>query len=220
MTEQRQYGSIKYLVHFPDGFDSNTEYPALLVLHGSGKRGDDLAPLERSTALQRLFERNDSIVFVPLCSAVNWNRVMPHLVGFAEYISDLDCIDKNRLYLTGYSMGGYGAWELGCECPWLFAAVMPISGGGIPWHAYRLKHVPVYAFHGMLDNEVTPDESLKMACAVNLSGGRAELTLFPDKGHGIVEYVYGNREYIDKLFGHVSDGKMPDFSEFTNENYG
>ena len=63
-------------------------------------------------------------------------------------------VDPNRVYLTGLSMGGYGTWSLACHQAERFAAIAPICGGG-PWYlADRLKHTPVWAFHGDADGTV------------------------------------------------------------------
>lgn len=166
------------------------------------------------------YKNHACIVAAPQCCAVNWNELMSELIELTEQLRGLDFVDEHRIYLTGNSMGGYGTWELATLRPWFFAAIMPLCGGGIPWHAYRLKTVPVYAFHGILDNDVLPEESLKMVRKVNLSGGYAHLTLFPDIKHNCWDRVYGDSEMLDKLFEHASSGEVPDFSEFTGENYG
>jgi pimeloyl-ACP methyl ester carboxylesterase len=51
-------------------------------------------------------------------------------------------IDLDRIHLTGFSMGGYGAWDLATHTPNRFASLVPICGGGDPICAGQIKHIP------------------------------------------------------------------------------
>ena len=59
-------------------------------------------------------------------------------------------IDRSRIYLTGLSLGGFGAWHLAEAYPHLFAAIIPICGGtrpmiGFPERIKVLKDTPIWA---------------------------------------------------------------------------
>ena len=60
-------------------------------------------------------------------------------------------VDKDRIYVTGLSMGGYGTWKLAAAYPDRFAAIIPICGGGDPKTAEKIKHLPIWVFHGAKD---------------------------------------------------------------------
>ena len=80
-------------------------------------------------------------------------------------------VDENRIYLTGLSMGGFGTWALATKHPEEFAAIMPICGGGDTAQAWRLRYVPVWCFHGALDNVVpivSEERMVKATKAYNL----------------------------------------------------
>ena len=62
--------------------------------------------------------------------------------------------------------------------PEYFAAIIPICGGGMCWNCIRLKDVPIWAFHGALDDTVLPEESMHMVAAVNRNGGNAKITVY------------------------------------------
>ena len=94
-------------------------------------------------------------------------------------------------------MGGYTAWQLAMTMPECFAALVPICGGGMYWNAGRLKNVPVWAFHGIEDTTVLPEESIKMVNAVNKRGGSARLTLLCGVAHNSWLNAYGSREVFD-----------------------
>jgi predicted esterase len=101
--------------------------------------------------------------------------------------------DPSRIYLTGHSMGGHGAWHLAVTYPDQFAAVGP-SAGWISRSTYgrrrrdkvdaspleslikrsttpsetqglatNLKHLGVYILHGGSDNNVPPSQAQTMA---------------------------------------------------------
>ena len=92
-------------------------------------------------------------------------------------------VDKNRVYLTGLSMGGYGSWELAMRRPTVFAAVAPVCGGGDESQAARLKSLPIWAAHGDADRVVWPDRSRRMVEAVRKAGGHIRYTEYPGTGH-------------------------------------
>ena len=121
------------------------------------------------------------------------------LVRLVEKYREVSYIDKARIHLTGYSLGGYGTWSLATLYPNLFASAMPICGGGFPALAMNLVNLPIRAFHGLCDKTVDPIESLQMAKAVNRQGGHAELILFPDLGHTCFREVYADDKTYDWL---------------------
>ena len=89
-------------------------------------------------------------------------------------------------------MGGYATWQMAMSRPELFAAIVPICGGGMYWNAGRLKDVAVRAFHGKQDYVVLVGESEKMVEAVKRAGGDAQLTVYPENGHDAWTDTYQN----------------------------
>jgi predicted peptidase len=96
-------------------------------------------------------------------------------------------------------MGGLGAWRIAAAHPEVFAAVVPISGGGNPADAKRLLHVPIWAFHGELDEIVPLEQGRRMVDAVSAAGGMAKLTVLSGVGHGICERVCERSDVWDWL---------------------
>ena len=94
-------------------------------------------------------------------------------------------IDTNRIYLTGLSMGGYGAWEAAERWPNYWAAVAPIAGAGDPTYASRLVNIPIWAFHSVDDTTVPVSGSRDMINAIHAAGGDPRYTEFTNMGHGV-----------------------------------
>src|SRR4029079_335153 len=81
-------------------------------------------------------------------------------------------VDQSRIYLSGLSMGGYGAWKLLKENPDFFAAAIPICGGGDPASVSLFKDVPIWIFHGRKDEAVPVQKSIDMDEALKKAGGK------------------------------------------------
>ena len=117
-----------------------------------------------------------------------WER----LEALVREVAGLSCVDADRIYVMGASMGGYATWQLAMSMPEYFAAIVPICGGGMYWNAARLADVPTWAFHGAKDATVLPEESVKMVEAVKKHGGSAKLTLYPENNHDAWSDTYSN----------------------------
>ncbi len=199
--EVLQFYSMQYLVRYPTGYEKGKKYPVIFFLHGSGSRGNDIHALMNNPFFTITDESTDFpfVTVAPQCSENTWFDMFETLESFVHKLVKEDYVDASRLYLMGVSMGGYGAWQLAMSMPEYFAAVVPISGGGMYWNAGRLLNVPVWAFHGEIDTVVFIDESTKMVERVNQCGGNARLTIFPGKGHTLWDDVYRNQEVFEWL---------------------
>ncbi len=203
--EIKEFKKIKYIVIFPDNFDKSKKYPLLLKFHGAGGRGNDITPLLRDSAFLHQREKLTDfplMTIMPLCHENTWFDMFEQLKEFVFYVAQSDNIDSERIYLMGASMGGYATWAMAMSCPELFAAIVPICGGGMYWNAARLVNVPVWAFHGAKDNVVLPRESEIMVERVNNCGGSAKLTIYPHNDHNAWDDTFSNPEVYKWLLEH------------------
>ena len=202
--QEASFCGLRCLVRYPDGFDPIRPSPALLFLHGAGTRGTDMALLRGNPFFEEI-EKLDVFPFVvvaPLCHENTWFEVWERLMALAKHTAALPWVDGQRLYLMGASMGGYGSWQLAMSLPELFAAMVPICGGGMFWNAGRLVNVPVWAFHGALDPVIPAEESRRMVDAVNQAGGSARLTVYPQREHNAWSDTYSDPEVYRWLLQH------------------
>jgi len=109
-------------------------------------------------------------------------------------------IDKDRIYLTGWSMGGYGTWDLVSRRPELFAAAIPLSGGGDPAQAEKLAKLSIWAFHGDADPLVPVERSRDMIAAIKMAGGDPKYTEYKGVGHDAWTPTYRDNKVLDWLF--------------------
>lgn len=165
MSRPKPYGVD---VALPGGYEHGAQrYPLLLFLHGSAERGEDLALVRRHGppklvrgAFRPLY-LDPFIIVSPQCPAGEaWSEEA--LVAVLDQACTTWRVDVTRVYLTGISMGGYGAWRLALAHPQRFAALAPICGGGNPALARQLEQVPVWIFHSAADRVVSAEESDRM----------------------------------------------------------
>ncbi len=209
---------MQYAVRFPENYNEGEQYPILLFLHGAGTRGEDINNILTHSFLRRPEKWPDFkfIIVAPLCHKNTWFDHFETLTRFALFIANQAYTDKNRIYLTGNSMGGYGTWQLAMSMPELFAAIAPLCGGGMYWNAGRLANVPVWAFHGARDKSVFMEESVKMVNAVNMRGGNARLTIYPENGHNCWTDTYGNPALYEWFLTHTNSNAQSLIDEYNN----
>lgn len=202
--EALKFETMQYVIRTPRGFDPSKKYPCLLFLHGAGTRGTDMSKLLGNpffTATER-YEDFPFVTVAPLCHEYTWLDLFEQVTRLAKYARALPYVDADRFYCMGTSMGGYGTWLLAESHPELFAAIVPICGGGVCWSASQLKNVPVWAFHCQGDPVVMVSESEHMVDWTNRFGGNARLTVYPDAKHNAWDATYANPEVFSWLLSH------------------
>ncbi|WP_199756926.1 prolyl oligopeptidase family serine peptidase [Pedobacter sp. KBW06] len=173
-----------YLLYLPEDYqqDSLKKFPLVLFLHGSGERGNDLDKV-KAQGLPRLVEAGKKFPFILVSpqSVADWETrdLMLLLQGLEKKYR----IDDERLYLTGLSMGGYGSWDMATKYPGLFAAVIPVCGGGDPSTVWNMRHTPTWVFHGAKDDAVPLKASQEMVDALRIENPSVKFTVFPEAGH-------------------------------------
>jgi predicted peptidase len=203
----------KYLVYLPEGYgEKGKKWPLVMYLHGAGERGDNLEKV-KGNGWPLLIEQSKKFKFIivaPQCPEGQWWTAKTEtLMALLDDIESNYDVDKDRVYLTGLSMGGFGSWMLGSCHPDRFAAIAPICGGGDSLFAREdLKRVPIWAFHGAKDDVVPVERSKEMVDAVNAAGGNAKLTIYPEAKHDSWTQTYKNPALYEWFLSHrISDRK-------------
>lgn len=196
----------RYLVHLPQGYDATPgkRWPLILFLHGAGERGSDPGTLKGLGPLRYAAENPAApfIILAPICpSHQSWS--VATLNALLDHILETHRADADRVYLTGFSMGGHGSWELGIANPERFAAIAPLCGRNIPLLGFRLWQMPLWVFHGEQDDVVPVQFSKDMAASLESMGNKQiKLTLYPDFGHDIWTFTYLKPELYEWFLQH------------------
>jgi predicted peptidase len=196
--------SLKYLLFLPKGYKEkpNTKWPTILFLHGAGERGSNLE-LVKKHGIPKIVEKKEGFPFIaisPQCPLASiWTSMVDELHYLLIDAMQRYNIDETRIYLTGLSMGGYGAWHLAAAYPDLFAAVVPICGGMVHENELLeeikvLKDVPIWIFHGAKDETVPIKNSQELYDILKKIRGNVQFTVYPKLGHDSWTKTYDNPE--------------------------
>ncbi|WP_426107426.1 prolyl oligopeptidase family serine peptidase [Massilia sp. TSP1-1-2] len=177
--------TLPYLRFLPKGYSAKGPgVPLILFLHGSGERGTDLEKV-KAWGPPAIAEKDEDFPFIvlspQLAEGEAWHALA--LKGLLDQVLRKYNVDRTRVYLTGLSLGGYGAWDLASRYPDYFAAVAPICGGGIARGVASMRAIPTWVFHGKMDDAVPEEESARMVAALQAAGGDVRYTVLPEGGH-------------------------------------
>jgi predicted peptidase len=220
--------TYRYQVYVPANFLSEEKWPVILFLHGAGERGDDgilQTQIGLGAAIRRHAERFPCLVVFPQCQRKQvWFGEMETQALQAlnqsrkEFNGDLE-----RIYMTGLSMGGYGAFYIASRHPGKFAAIAAICGGVVPPPTFPFPHdaaaaipterphaiiakkigqTPVWIFHGDADNVIPVTESRQIAAALRAAGGNVKYTEYKNIAHNSWDQAYTEPAFMPWLLSH------------------
>ncbi len=205
--------TLRYRLLKPLDYDSTKKYPIVISLpYGGQPPTDTIRQIEGAVAALLLTTADNrkkypAFIFIPNCPpGAGWGGI-PNYPAVDSIVFDaiiaLDrrfSIDEKRRYVIGLSKGGYGTWNFICKQPEMFAAAIPVAGGGDPTLAPKTVKVAVWAFHGAMDKNVPVINSRNMINAIKAAGGHPTYTEYPDLGHNIWENVKATPGLLDWLF--------------------
>ncbi len=215
--------TYRYQVYVPAEWTAKQKWPVVLSLHGSGERGND-GVFSTENGIGRAIRRNAKafpfVVVFPQCpNSAYWvDKAMQEMamVALEAAIKEFGG-DRQRVYVTGLSMGGYGTWEMAMRYPKYFAAIAPVCGAlrgstmlpdlhsrqadldaEDPYAAAAKKigNVPVWIFHGAKDPVIPVEESRRMAEALKAAGGNVRYNEYPDATHNAWDRAYAEPEFV------------------------
>ena len=224
--EARTYTDAKgetllYRILKPENYDAKQKYPLVVFFHGAGERGtDNVAQLKHCVATfikPEVRAKYPCFVLVPQCPQnqkwvdMDWSSQkgempkapspsMRKTLELTDALQKEFSIDAGRLYVSGISMGGYATWDVLCRKPEMFAAGVPICGGGDDTKAAAMAKVPVWAFHSEDDNAVKVERTRVMIKAIKDAGGSPKYTEYTGLGHNSWTKAYAEPELLPWLF--------------------
>jgi poly(3-hydroxybutyrate) depolymerase len=230
--------TYRFQVYLPEEFHrgKTQSWPIILFLHGRGERGAEgmwQTQIGLPMELRDHPERWPFIVVMPQCPYASFWTDPPMLeVAMAELDQETAEFhaDPLRTYLTGLSMGGYGAWELARLYPKRWAAIA-IASGGVFWsyapqrwqevailpaeYAHAIGRTPIWLFHGSEDTVVPPRESELMYSAFKGDGGHIRLWIYQGLHHDSWTRAYNEPDLPRWLLTHRLGNAVEPFAERT-----
>ena len=196
LKETSGKNGFPYIAYIPE---TCSPHPALLIqLHGAGERGnggDDLEKVLVHGFSNIVTDTNleDCILIMPQCPCDSfWVAKIESLKKFIDEMVLQFSANTARVYLCGLSMGGFGTWYTAMAYPSMFAAIAPCCGGGMAWNASSLT-MPVWAFHGLNDTVVSPNQTIEMIEALKPSHTNLKYDLYEGVGHDSWKYAFSEQ---------------------------
>ncbi|MCB1563752.1 MAG: prolyl oligopeptidase family serine peptidase [Alphaproteobacteria bacterium] len=212
LFEKGRYKSMTGLAGFdyyllkPQNYDPSKTYPLVLTLHGASGHSYGADVLAGSLMRQAY----PAFVLVPSIKLNSWTlphftgdlRQEPsaHVIALIKQLEKHYAIDKNRIYVTGYSVGGAGTFGIVAQHPDFFAAAAPLCGKGMPRDAKAMAKTPFWVFHGSADRVIGPENSRLMVNSIRNAGGSVRYTEYPGVGHDVWTHAYTDRTFWAWLF--------------------
>ncbi len=222
--------TMPYRLMQPDGLTAGDSAPLVVFLHGAGERGTDgdaalrhIAPVLGAPAMRK---KHACFVLAVQCPRdMSWvetgarsqnpaltaepSMPMRGVISAIEQVMRDRAVDRHRVYLTGLSLGGYGAWDLAMRRPDLFAAVVPVCGGGDPTKVDALKGMPIQVWHGSDDASVPVQRSREMVQALKDAGITVDYHEIRNGGHDAWTQAYLPDTAIAFMFRQVQESSPP-----------
>ncbi len=194
---------MNYAVAHPENYEG---LPLLVYLHGAGERGRQFDHVYRHGVPRMVKEGQEieAVVLYPQCpAAFIWNNMVKEVKALIDRVAEQYKVNRDRIVLTGSSMGGYGTWETAMCYPETFAAIAPVAGGGVCWRVSKLKSTPVLAYHGDADTVVPISQSEIMLEKLIADGCNASLTVLRGEDHNNGIYkAYFETDLVKKLLSY------------------
>ena len=209
--EEPMIGRLSAIVTTPTGFDPAKEkLPVIVFLHGAGENGSggELAVQRvRAHGIPKYFGADADylglrvITVSPQCpEELIWDNITLQLKDFLDAAVETFGGDKERISITGLSMGGFGTWNMLLTYPGYFRRAAPICGGGVSWRFNeRHKKTEIRIYHSVDDDSVPYEYSVLMARQVRGAGVAVEFTTYCAEGHGCWDRAYETTDLIEWL---------------------
>ena len=222
--------TLPYRILYPANYDKNKKYPLLLVLHGAGERGNDNEKQLVHGSKLFITEENrknfPAIVVFPQCPAESFwaaakidRTVQPFKIELdyslppnwplaaanelVKKIIDEGAVDKSKVYITGLSMGGMGTFESVYRYPGLYAAALPICGGGdVNNYDKRVVKTAFWVFHGAADAIVNVKLSQEMVDKLKALKAEVKYSEYPGVNHNSWDNAFAEKDYLSWMLQH------------------
>lgn len=218
--------TLRYRILYPKNFDSSKKYPVVLFLHGRGESGSDnqkqLANGAKLFLTDDFRNSNEVITIFPQCAISSYwanveieavqekrfftfvkggepTKAMNLLLQFTDQYFNNEFVDPTRIYVGGLSMGGMGTLEMLRRKPKTFAAAFAICGGDDVRNVKKYKNIPLWIFHGGLDDVVTPQFSYGIYRERKKLGNEAKFTLYLKANHNSWDSAFAEPELLPWL---------------------
>lgn len=189
---------VRYYVQLPPEYNPARRYPCIVTLHGGGSQPLDQidwwAGMSEPGKPQRVGQatRHGYIVIAPAWAQPGQTQYKYSLREHAAVLGPLRdacrrfSVDTDRVFLSGHSMGGDAAWDIGLAHPDLWAGVLPVvatAGKYVTRYWKNAKELPMYFVAGQLDANKIADNAMDLDRYLQRAGYDATYVEYKGRGH-------------------------------------
>jgi predicted peptidase len=195
--------NVKYAVYVPPSYNPDVPMPAIVFLHGSGEWGTDGLKQACEGLGYAMFRNGADWPFIVIYPQKQTNKGLweaedEMVMATLKKTQKEYKIDASRIYLTG-------TWSIAAKHPDLFAAIAPVCGWGSEDIAKKLVKMPIWIFHGEIDQAVNVKGALDMEKWIKDAGGICKMTIYPGVDHYCWGKAYGEESLGQWFLSHKQD---------------
>jgi predicted peptidase len=188
-------GQVLYAVSVPDGYRPSTPAALVIVLHPGGERVRYYGAQFTRRVVEPALRQLKPIMIAPDCPARDWSDAgcEKTVMTLADEAMHAYNIDRTRVLVVGYSMGGRGTWYMAAKHPDLFTAAIPMAASTRGLTVDQLGRQPTYVIHSRADEVVPFDPAEKNARELKKLERDVEFEALDDFTH------FDMASYVDAL---------------------
>ena len=189
------HGEMPYAVSVPAGYDPATPHPLILALHPGGKQGSYYGSLNMRQIFEPALRGLNAVVVAPDVPTRRWTSDVSDrgVMALLEQIIETYTIDRTRILVTGFSLGGRGTWFFATRHPDFFTGAIAIAGRPADDPLEALGDMPVHIIHSRADDVVPFSPAEDAARQLREAGGQVAFTALD----GVSHYAMGG--YVRSL---------------------
>lgn len=202
--------TMNYRVRLPESYSPDREYAVLVYLHGLGSERQPITQLTGSTLFTNVLSSSyadETILVIPQCpKGTSWpdqRQTVETAYAIIDMLAKHLPVDRNRLYLSGYSNGAKGVAYMIDSHPRVFAAAVLVAGAS-KLSSYKdcegMAQTPMRMYCGDQDSYKFYIDMHDLAYKLRMLGGDVEYTEYIGFGHSIFPKVGNEPGLIDWIF--------------------
>ena len=176
---------MSYWVNVPEG--AHDKGRLVMFLHGDGAANRPYAVKEYIPVnFPEKYQGDKYILIAPVANEDDWTRsaTIRTLKAILDKVADEYKVNKDEIYITGFSRGAIGTWVLANAYPGYFRGAMPVSCCG-RIDGKNFKNMRVLAISGTSGQEGKYISCMqKNVDKILAAGGVADKITYPGYGHG------------------------------------
>ena len=204
--ELKKYKSLDYYFYTPTNPKNNMSL--IVYLHNAPDKKVSVKDLLKTDSFPKYLSNNDytdmnAYVIIPKIDTdtKSWYDIKDTLLSLIEEVISSNNINRDKVTLTGHSIGGEGTFMYGINTD-VFKCLAPLSGKVevTKDNINKLSDKKIWAFVGMSDNNLYKDSAIDMISKLNKVNDNAKITKYQNAGHFDVPInAYKDEEVIKWL---------------------